>query len=122
MPYISKEEVKAKRTKIRSEFKTKDGWKLSVTGSHFSSINVYILEAPINMLINDVDSESVNVYYIEKHYKANEKAMKVLLRIKKIISANVEEEVYDGDYGSVPTFYFNIDIGRWDKPFKINKK
>jgi hypothetical protein len=32
-----------------------------------------------------------------------------------------KEESFDGDYGSIPTFYVNLRIGDWDKPFKYVK-
>jgi len=116
MSYISTEDVRAKRIKIKKTF---PGFKFSITCQRHSSIHVSILEAPINMLTGDKEYESVNHFYIEDHYKETPEIMEILLKIKNILSKGQHEIVYDGDYGSVPNFYINISIGSWDKPFKI---
>lgn len=121
MPYISAEDVKKKRQEIRKAFPK---FKISVTGQSHSSIHVDILEAPFNMLTEKelFGYEPVNHFYIEEHFKNTPKIMEVLLKIKDIISKGQKEIVYDGDYGSVPNFYINMRIGRWDRPFKIKEK
>jgi len=49
--------------------------------------------------------------------------MNVLLKIKAILIKGQKEEVYDSDYGSVPNFYININIGEYETPFSVvNKK
>lgn len=120
MPYISSEEVKAKRERIKKEF---PGFKFSITRKHHSSINVNILEAPINLLTNKEGRthEQINHFYIEEHYKDNPEIKNVLLKIYNIMSEGVRIISEDGDYGSIPNFYTNISIGTWEKPFKINK-
>lgn len=116
MPYISPEEVKEKRSKIKKAF---PGFKFSIVNRHHSSIDVSILEAPINMITSDRDHESVNVYYIAEHYQDHPEIKNVLLKIHEIINNNNRIISEDGDYGSIPRFYTDINIGRWDKPFKF---
>lgn len=124
MPYISKEEVKSKRVKIRKEF---PDYKISVTCVNYSKISVKILSGPIDLISpeycwsND-GYETVNYFYIEDHYKNFPEKCKMLKRIYEIINENNGELVYDGDYGSVPNFYVDIQIGNWDKPYVVKSK
>ena len=121
MPYISAEEVKIKREQIKREF---PNFRFSITKQDSSEIRVVIREAPFNMIIKDVinGNDQVNSFYIKEHYANHPEIMNVLLKIKEIISSDQEEEVYDGDYGSVPTFYISINVGAYDRPFKVVKK
>ena len=93
--------------------------KFSITSTH-SKITVAIMSAPINFLENstraDRGYEQINHYTIDK-YPLSDEAKEVLNRIKQIIFDEQEELVYDGDYGSVPNYYGNIEIGKWNKPF-----
>lgn len=118
MPYISKEEVARKRNKLKKEF---PNFKFSVTCKNHSKICVIILEAPFNMLSDNDTYESVNQYYIQEHYK-DEQTRKTLQKIKDIINEGNGVLVEDGDYGTVPNFYIDINIGSFDKPFKVVKK
>ena len=122
MPYISAENVKIKRVKIKKEF---PNFKFSITKNNSSGIVVTILEAPFNMLVRDPIHryEQVNHFYIENMYKKYPEVMNVLLKIKAILIKGQKEEVYDSDYGSVPNFYININIGEYETPFSVvNKK
>jgi uncharacterized protein (DUF608 family) len=112
MPYITTEAVKKKRETLKREFPKV---KFSVTREHGSSIRVVILEAPFDI---KKDKEDVNYYYIKEHYKDSPEVMKFLLRVKEIIDEGNYTEVYDGDYGAVPSFYIHIEFGRWDRPYK----
>ena len=119
MPYISTEEVKAKRQQLKKEF---PGFKFSVRKRHHSEISVTIIEAPIDMVSEENKErgyESVNPYYIGRDYEDRPEVEKVIQKIQSIVSAGQRELVYDSDYGSVPTFYTSISIGDWDKPFKF---
>jgi hypothetical protein len=44
-----------------------------------------------------------------------------LLRIKAICNEGVTS-FHDGDYGEVPSWYFHLSIGDYDKPFKVTVK
>lgn len=115
MPYISTEDVKAKRDAIKKAFPAKDGWKFSVTKENHSSINVNIMQAPFQMLEEGRDYEQVNHYYIEKHYEDQPKTRDVLLKIYEIINTSNYTVVVD----AVPKFYTHISIGKWNKPFQV---
>ena len=124
MPYISSETIKEKRVQLRKMFPK---YKLSVTGRHHSVIDVSIMEGPLPFPreIEEQEKEkytSVNQYYIDKYYEDYPKWKKVLKTIKSVIAKEQRELVYDGDYGSVPTYYININIGKWDKEYKQVKK
>ena len=116
MPYISKEEVAQKRKELKRALPE---FKLSVVNRGHSQISVSIIEGPIEMLEPGKSYESVNHYYIKDHYKDQPAVRKVLQTIYDIISRDQSELVYDGDYGSVPTFYVSISIGRWDRPYVV---
>ena len=121
MPYITSETVKDKRNQIKKAFPK---FKFSITKEHYSGINVAILEAPFNMLTeeNIRGHEQVNHYCIERHYEDYPKIKKVLMKIYDIMSEGRRIISEDGDYGSIPNFYTNLSIGKWDKPFKIKRK
>ena len=122
MAYISTENVKVKRNQLKKEFPSKDGWKLSVTNDHHSTIMVSILEGPINMIEGDSGYEQVNHYWIDDHYGSRPEVKNILTRILEIISSDQMTVVYDSDYGSIPNFYCRINIGRWDRPYKQVRK
>lgn len=120
MPYISPETVKEKRKLIRKSF---PDFKISVRGSNYSSIDVSILEGPVNMLEGSTDTyEQVNHFYIDDHYKDTPKVRKVLKKIYEIINSGNGTECYDGDYGRIPNFYTHISIGQWNKPYVVTSK
>ena len=112
MPYISTSEVKVIREELKREFPQ---FKFSVVRRNHSSVNVSVMEGPIDF----GDNKNVNPYWIERHWNENQPAMNFLLKVKSIIGINQREVVFDGDYGSVPNYYFNINIGKWDKPYKL---
>ena len=118
MPYITTEKVKEKRARIKKAF---PNFKFSITREHYSTINVDILEAPFNMLTNKEGQtyEQVNHFYIEEHYKNTPKIKDVLLGIYEIMRDGRRVISEDSDYGSIPNFYTNISIGRWDRSFQV---
>jgi hypothetical protein len=116
MPFISTEEVAAKRKALKAAL---PDYKLSVTKSNHSSINVAVISGPVKMTENEDGRESVNHFYIEKHYADRPEVRDVLMTIYEIIKNGKTEEVYDVDYGSVPTFYTNISIGKWKNPYVV---
>jgi hypothetical protein len=117
MAFISVKEVKEKRERLKKELPT---IKMSVTCRHHSSIDVHIISAPFDMMPDkEKKYEQVNQYYISDHYKNSPQVRDVLLQIYKIISEGKKTISEDGDYGSIPNFYCNIAIGKWDKPFVV---
>lgn len=122
MAYIRKEEVAEKRAKLKEAFPAKDGWKLSVTRQHSSTISVVVMEAPYQMLEQpEQGNETVNYYYIKEHFGNTRKAND-LSKIYDIINAgNFDDSDPMSDYFHVG-FYVNLDIGKWDKAFKVSTK
>lgn len=110
MPYITPEQVKAKRNELKKTFPS---FKFSVTGKNYTSLYVTILAAPI--MLTDKKYEQVNPYYIHSHYTGEIKD--TLQKIRDIANRSNYTEVVDSDYGSVPSFYLHISIGEYDKPF-----
>ncbi len=116
MPYISTEDVTKKRKAIKAAFPT---WKFSITREHYTSLNVSILEA--DLLLTDKPNESVNHFYIQDHY-VNSEIQTALQTIADIMTAGTKIVSEDIDYGSIPNFYTNLSIGKWNKPFIYKPK
>ncbi len=115
MPYISKQEVSVKRLALK---KALPDYKLSVRNIDHSTISVAIMKGPHKFEVDESSfSRQVNHYYMKEHFKDDTEGLKILTTIKDIIQENQTELVYDGDYGSVPTFYIRIEIGQWEKPY-----
>ena len=109
MPYISSEDVKAKRKAINLTFPKKDGWKISVRKENHSGIQVSILEGPVKLV--EEDYAQLNPYNLRG---INQEATDILRAIHEIASAGKRVQHVDADYGSIPNFYVSIDVGRWD--------
>jgi hypothetical protein len=114
MPYISSEEVKAKRKEIQAAF---PDYKFSVTRDGHSSICVSIMSGPLALTENPRGHVQVNHFYIDEHYKDRPEVAALLTAVRDIAWRGQTELVYDSDYGSVPTFYIHLAIGKWDRPY-----
>lgn len=115
MPYISTDRV----AEIRAELKNKyPEIKFSITREHGSTVSISILESYIDFKIEEGTYRQVNVYHISTQFTGD--ARDILLDIYNIANSGNGIMVNDGDYGNVPNFYVNINIGKWDKPYKIN--
>jgi hypothetical protein len=114
MAYISKEQVKETRDKL----KTLKGCKFSVTRTHYSSINVSILTALIELRNNiERDCEQVNQYHIDS--RDNKDSIEFLNTVHDIVNeGNYNNSDAQSDYFDVG-FYVNISIGMWNKPFRV---
>ena len=112
MPYISKENVKAKRNALKKEF---PNVKFSVIREHSSVIKVSIMTSPYKV---EGDYVSINKFHIEGRYKHNISLRDFLLKVYEIINESNEIESVDGDYGNIPAFYVSMSFGKWDKPYK----
>lgn len=66
--------------------------------------------------------ESLNHYYIKDNYILNDKAKEMFEFITKMADAyNFDDSEIQTDYFH-SNFYFNLQIGSWDKPFIIINK
>lgn len=114
MPYISTEEVREIRKNIRKELPE---FKVSVTKDHHSSVCVSLMEGPVDF---KGDHIQVNHYWYKDHYKDQPEVVEIFSKILDTIykCKNQKTLVVDGDYGAVPNYYIDINVGKWDKPYK----
>ncbi len=110
MPYISTEHVANIRKELKNEFPE---IKFSIRRENYSSVNVHIMESPYKFSKN---YEQINHFYTENHEN-----QELLKKITGIVIRDQKEVVYDSDYGSVPNYYLNLQVGKWDKPHKTVK-
>ena len=115
---MSTEHAKEIRNSIKEAFPPKEGWKFSIRNEHFSAINVAIMQAPLNLLINDEKNHhEVNEYHLKDHYKDHPKILSVFEKLLSIIDKG------NHDRSDIMTDYFDVGwykyllVGRWDKPF-----
>ncbi len=114
MPYIDTKDVAAIRKAIKAAL---PDYVLSVTKDHHSGVDVRVMSGPI------VAPEHVNVYWFKDHLGPNkEDRPDAIAVIEKIIAEIFKVRtpktlVEDGDYGNVPTFYYDVSFGKWDNPY-----
>jgi len=112
LPDICKE---IKQT-IQSEFK---GVKLSATTSH-NSIHIAVMEAPEYLTIEKSTNESVNHYHFQ-NTNFTDYGKKLFQAIHEIIlKYHWDESDSMTDYFHC-AFYYNLHIGKWDKPFTVKE-
>lgn len=114
MPFITSEEVAAIRKGIKRAL---PDYTFSIRKQHHSSIDIAILSGPI------VAVEHVNVFWYKDNLRPDKENRPDAIEVIDKILAEVfkvkkrETEVEDGDYGTVPNFYYDVSFGRWDKPY-----
>lgn len=114
MPYIDTEDVAKIRKGIRAAL---PDYKISVRKHHHSGVDVTVLSGPISNV------EHVNVFWYKDNLRADKENRpdaielidRILAEIFKVKQVRVEVE--DGDYGTVPNFYYDVSFGAWDKPY-----
>ena len=118
MPYITTDRVKEIRNELKKNFPT---FKLSVTRRHHSVVVVSILEAPFDLMPNKEGKKHtpINYFYIKENYKDTPKIAETLQGIYDIMDEGNRTVSHDGDYGDVPKFYTDLEIGQWDREFKV---
>ena len=119
MPYITSERVAEIRKEIKNQF---PGFKISVTRRHSSTVCVAIMEAPFDLLPNKEEKHETVDCYIKRHYADLPKTAEVLQKIYDIMDKGNRTMFNDVDYGDVPKFYTDLEIGQWDRPFKVVEK
>lgn len=99
-------------------------YRFSVTTQYFSggsSISITLTEGPEEVLIDPTDEKyiQVNHYNIEKEDRLTEAARHILSDVYSFaISYNYDDSDGMIDYHDT-NFYLDINVGRWDKPFKV---
>jgi len=125
MPYISKEQVKAKREALK---KALPQFKMSITTEHYSGIKVAILSGPVDF---GVEYSQLNQYadYREprwdrqtEQYVSNPAIADLMETVMPILNEGIGSGFDDSDYGHVPDYYTWVHIGQWDKPYAIASK
>ena len=124
MPYITKDQVKAKRAALKAAL---PAYKLSVTTEHYSGIRVAIMAGPTDF---GTEYTQLNPYinYREERYNSNTDTwdsnphiQDVLDIVMPILNEGMGEGHEDSDYGHIPDYYTWVHIGKWDKPYQITK-
>ena len=122
MPYITKDQVKAKRAALKAAL---PAYKLSVTTEHYSGIKVAIMAGPTDF---GTEYQQLNPYinYREERYnsqtgqwESNPHIQDVLDIVMPILNEGMGEGFEDSDYGHIPDYYTWVHIGKWDKPYQV---
>lgn len=111
MAFIDTETVKKIRQALKAQFPE---IKFSVCKEHHSTVNVSIMKSPY--FDNGVE-KSINQYWIRQSTD-NETQAEVIMKIDEIIRKvgdHFDESDSMTDYFHC-AFYYNISIGKWDKP------
>lgn len=111
MPYITTESVKEIRDDLKLTFPE---FRFSVRREHYSSVNIAIVSGPIDF---GTKYCQVSKYHLDSSWTGEQ--YKMLRLIFDYATRDQRELVNDSDYGSVPTFYVNVSIGKWDKPYQV---
>ena len=111
MAHISKEQVSQIRTQLKKEFK---GFKFSVKRVAYSKLSVSIMAAPVSFV--EEKYRQLNPFYLDQYQNSD-----ILKRINTICNANN----YDNSDSMVDYFdcgfYFELNIGSYDKDFQLTK-
>ena len=110
--------VKQRAIELRTQLKELyPDVKFSITIHHHSSIHIDIMSAPEKYGFQNTGS--FNVFYMEESFEGETLAM-----MKNIWNiANVGVKHFEtGDYGTQPSFYVWMHIGKWDKKFKTSEE
>ena len=122
MPYITKDQVKAKRAALKAAL---PAYKLSVATEHYSGIRVAIMAGPTDF---GTEYTQLNPYidYREERYNSstgeydsNPNIQDILDIVMPILNEGKGEGFEDSDYGHVPDYYTWVHIGKWDKPYQV---
>lgn len=110
MAYVNSEKTKEVRTKLNLAFPKSIGWEISVSMEHHSTINVAIMRAPVDFMIDARNEEDKNKGYINfnVYHLGDYQTAEVLKRIKEIANeGNFDKSDLMTDYHHVG-FYLNI--------------
>ena len=122
MPYITKEQVQAKRAALKAALPQ---YKLSITTEHYSGIKVAVMAGPTDF---GTEYQQLNPYidYREERYNSNTgewennpNIQDLLDVVMPILNDGMGEGLEDSDYGHVPDYYTWVHIGKWDKPYQL---
>jgi hypothetical protein len=119
MSYISTEHV----AEIRNDLKTQlPDYKFKCYSENHSTIHVHILESPIDLTYNGKTWYGINVYSFKEQFKENGDLVSLFEKITSIMSKFQGKAHEDGDYGMIPTYYIDLSIGDYNRPFILVEK
>lgn len=112
MAYISTEEVKNIREKLKAEFPR---FKFSVRKSHHTSVDVNILKGPVDFSeIATNGHHQVNPYHLYMSGKFESLFSKMLNIIKSQDWFDESDSMVDYFHTA---YYFSLSVGDWNKPY-----
>lgn len=84
---------------------------------------IALTRAPATKRAWPIVSASVNVYWYKDHLGPDKEDRPeaiavidaIIAEIHKVEAPRIVSE--DGDYGSIPNFYYDVTFGAWDKPY-----
>lgn len=119
MPYITSEKVSQIREQLKTDF---PGWKFSVRREKRSTVVVSVLEAPYDLMPanHPHNYAELNHYNFYDNYQGQ--ALIDLQHIKQIATTGQDAGHHDSDYGLIPDWYFDIQIGTEEKRFHVNRQ
>ena len=131
MAYISKEQVKEKQTKL-AKLNKEYGVKASFSGSNSSSLNLTIHSGSINFFdyldsgikerIGETLHIQLNHYSYQHGWFDDSKALDYLNKAYSImLEGHFDESDSQSDYFYC-SWYNHIQIGKWNKPYKVINK
>lgn len=111
--------TKKRANEIKAELKAKyPKIKFSITTEKWRSITIKVMSAPEAYGFQFVNRQ-INEQWLEECLA--DKALEIMQDIKAI--ANEGVRYYDtADYGTQPSFYVWLGVGKWDKPFMTNEQ
>ncbi len=121
MPFISPDNVKAKRTAINNAFPRKDGWKVSVTRPSSMEVRVAFLKGPLALTADAKGYQDVNTTHIDK-VACSPEAAAVFHQTYQIINEGNGPAYESADYGTIPKFYTSIHVGAYDNAYEVIKR
>jgi len=118
MAYVSQEKKAGLAVEIKAVLK-KYNMKGSIAVRHHSSLVVNLQSGPIDFEHNDFTS--VNVYWIDSHYKGVAKAFltELLVAMKGSEWFNYDDAQSDYFHRS---HYTDINVGKWNKEYVLTKQ
>ena len=116
MAYITTEQVTAIRKAIKAKIKNA---KFSITKENYSGVRICILESNVDFTGIAQYSQSPDI--AKRMWGDEDKKTVFITKLFEVINSACPEKIIsvDADYGNIPNYYQTIQVGKWDKPFKL---
>ena len=114
MAYMNQEKKAVIKAALDKVLKAR-GFKFSLRVDHYSSITCTIAAGPVDF---KTYYEQVNLYWLDDHYTGD--ALQVLKDCRDALQAAGYYDRSDAQIDYFDTaYYMHLNIGAWDKPYKI---